>query len=71
MTVENGVRLMGSTVVLVTVALSHPKCPLYVSDNLLFLTALVAAVQLQSVFTGFCPSAILLRKLGMKGAGEG
>jgi hypothetical protein len=31
-------------------------------------TALVAAMQLQSVFTGFCPTALVLKKLGLKGA---
>lgn len=66
MTVERGLRLVSSSVILVTVALSHPQCPLYVSDKLLFVTAFVAAMLFQSVFTGFCPGAILLRKLGLK-----
>jgi hypothetical protein len=69
MTVEGGVRLVSSVVVLATVAVSHPKCPLYVSDNWLFVTAAAALMQLQSVFTGFCPLATLLKKLGLKSAG--
>jgi hypothetical protein len=63
-TVDRGIRLVSSSVVLLTVALSHPRCPLYVSDKLLFVTAFVAAMLLQSVFTGFCPMATVLRKLG-------
>jgi len=35
----------------------------------LWLTAFVGANLLQSVFTGFCPMAILLKKLGVKGGG--
>jgi hypothetical protein len=68
MTVEGGLRLVSGTVVLLAVAISHPKCPLYVSENALFAAALVAFMQVQSVFTGYCPGATLLRKLGLKGA---
>jgi hypothetical protein len=68
MTLENGVRLVYSTVVLATVAVSHPKCPLYVSENMLFVTVMAAVAQLQSVFTGVCPAAMVLKKLGFKSA---
>jgi CDP-diglyceride synthetase len=66
MTIEGAVRVVAGTVVLATVALSHPKCPLYVSDNLLFITAFVGFMLVQSAFTGICPAAFFLRKLGMK-----
>ncbi len=68
MTIEGGVRLVAGSVVLLSVALAHPKCPLYVSENLLFVTAFVGVMLVQSVFTGFCPAAIVLRKLGLRSA---
>jgi hypothetical protein len=70
MTVERAIRLTSSTLVLLTVAVAHPKCPLYVSENMLFVTAFIAVMLIQSVFTGFCPMATVYRKLGLKSAGE-
>jgi hypothetical protein len=37
-----------------------------VSPYWLLLTAFVGANMLQSAFTGFCPAAIVFRKLGLK-----
>jgi hypothetical protein len=71
MTVENGVRLLMGSVVLLSVAVAHPKCPLYLSENFLFVTAFAGLMAAQSAFTGFCPSARLLRRLGLKGAEDG
>jgi hypothetical protein len=70
MTVEGGVRVVAGTVILVTTAMSHPGCPLYVSSHLLFVAGFVGFMLLQSAFTGFCPAAFFLKKLGMK-SGEG
>jgi hypothetical protein len=70
MTLEAGVRLVQGAVVLLSVGTAHPKCPFYVSENMLFLTTLVGLAILQSAFTGFCPSAVLLRRLGLRSAGE-
>jgi len=39
---------------------------LYVSPNWYWFTAFVGANLLQSAFTGFCPMASILRKLGVK-----
>lgn len=39
---------------------------LYVSPYWYWLTALVGANLLQSAFTGFCPLALILRKLGVQ-----
>lgn len=66
MTVEGGVRIAAGVVVLVTVGMSHPSCPLYVSHNLLLVTTFVGVMLVQSPFTGFCPSAWVLKKLGLK-----
>ncbi len=70
MTVERGVRLIAGTVVLLSVGMAHPKCPIFVSENMLFVTTFVGFMLVQSVFTGFCPAGIILRKLGLKGAGD-
>ncbi len=39
---------------------------LYVSPNWYWLTAFVGANLLQSAFSGFCPLALVLRKLGVQ-----
>jgi hypothetical protein len=49
------------TVVLASLLLAH-----FVSPNWLWLTVFVGANLLQSSFTGFCPLAILLKKLGVQ-----
>jgi hypothetical protein len=71
MTIEGGVRAVAGTVVLLSVAVAHPKCPLYVSENFLFLTAFVGFMLVQSVFTGLCPTALVLKKLGLRSAEGG
>ena len=60
MTVENGVRIFAGTMVLISVALVH-----FVSPWWLLLTAFVGVQLIQSAFTGFCPAAMLFRKLGL------
>ncbi len=61
MTIERAVLAFAGTVVLVSLALG-----LFVHQNWFWLTAFVGANLLQSSFTGFCPLALILRKLGMK-----
>jgi hypothetical protein len=61
MTVENGIRIFAGTMVLISVALV-----VFVSPWWLLLTAFVGVQLIQSAFTGFCPPAALLRKLGLK-----
>ncbi len=61
MTVENGVRLMAGTMALASVLLV-----VFVSPWWLLLTTFVSLNLIQSAFTGFCPAANLLRKLGLK-----
>jgi hypothetical protein len=39
---------------------------LYVHQNWFWFTAFVGANLLQSAFTGFCPLALILRKLGVQ-----
>ena len=61
MKVENGVRLMAGMMILISVLLV-----IIVSKWWLLLTAFVGLNLIQSVFTGFCPAANILRKLGLK-----
>lgn len=61
MTIDRWVLAVAGTFILVSVglAVSH-------SLNWLWFTAFVGANLLQSSFTGFCPLAIILKKIGVK-----
>jgi hypothetical protein len=61
MKVENGVRLMAGSMILISVLLV-----VLVSQWWLLLTVFVGINLIQSVFTGFCPAANILRKLGLQ-----
>lgn len=61
MTIDKAVMAFAGSVVLISLALG-----VYVNANWFWLTAFVGANLLQSSFTGFCPSAMLLKKLGVK-----
>jgi len=68
MTVENAIRLMAGSFVLVGVGLGAAQSPLFVSAWLLWLPAFVGANLAQSSLTGFCPAALVFRALGLKDA---
>jgi len=61
MTIERWVMRFAGTVVLLSLVLAH-----FVSSSWLWLTAFVGANLLQASFTGFCPLAIILKKLGIR-----
>jgi hypothetical protein len=61
MTIENGVRVVAGTMILISVALT-----LYVHPLFWIFTAFIGLSLIQSAFTGFCPPTLLLRKLGLK-----
>lgn len=61
MSIDRIVMAFAGTMVLVSVLLS-----VYVNPNFLWLTGFVGANLLQSSFTGFCPLAIVLKKLGIQ-----
>lgn len=63
MKLENAIRALAGTLILVSLALAH-----YVSPNWLWFTAFVGANLLQSSFTGFCPAEMILKKLGVGGS---
>jgi len=58
--IDRAVFVVAGTVVLLSVALGH-----WVSEWWLLLAVLAGINMIQSAFTGFCPPAILFRKLGL------
>ena len=61
MTLENAVRAFAGCMVLLSVLLT-----LFVSPLFVWLTVFVGANLLQSAFTGICPAAAMLRRLGFR-----
>jgi len=61
MTIDRFVFAVAGSFILISLLLAH-----YHSENWLWFTAFVGANLLQSAFTGFCPMAMLLKKLGVK-----
>ena len=61
MNTDRIVLAFAGSMVLLSVALAQ-----FVSPWWLLLTAFVGANLLQSAFTGFCPLALLLRRLGVQ-----
>jgi hypothetical protein len=59
MTIERIVLAVAGFFVLLSLLLAH-----YVNPNWLWFTAFVGANLLQSAFTGFCPLAVVLKKVG-------
>ena len=60
MNLDRAVLAFAGVMVLASVALAHFVSPLW-----LWLTVFVGANLLQSSVTGFCPAAIVFRKLGL------
>ena len=65
MTVERYVRIFAGFVVMLSLALGLDVSPIFVNKWWLALTAFAGFNLFQSGFTGFCPPAILLKKLGV------
>jgi hypothetical protein len=61
MTIENAVRALAGTLVLLSLGLGY-----FVHPGFLLFTAFVGANLLQSAFTGICPASTIFRKLGLK-----
>lgn len=64
MKLENAIRILAGSLVLLSLALAQLVSPWW-----LLLAAFVGVNLIQSAFTGFCPAENLLRKLGV-GRGE-
>jgi len=65
MTIENAVFRFAGVMVLLSVALT-----MYVHSYFIWFTVFIGANLLQFSFTGFCPVALLFKKLGLKPAGQ-
>ena len=61
MTLDRSVLAFAGAMVLLSVALT-----LWISPLFVWLTVFVGANLLQSAFTGVCPAAMVMRKLGVK-----
>jgi hypothetical protein len=61
MQVENAVLAFAGFMILLSLALT-----ILVSPWFMLLTAFVGLNLVQTAFTGFCPAAIILKKLGLK-----
>ena len=60
MTIENAVRILAGTMVLLSLALGH-----WVNPNWHWLGVFVGVNLIQSAFTGFCPAEKIFAKLGI------
>lgn len=61
MNIDRSVQSFAGAMVLLSVALTVWVSPLFV-----WLTVFVGLNLIQSAFTGFCPAAIVFRKLGIR-----
>ena len=60
MSIENAIRVLAGTKVLISLALGH-----WVSEWRLMLACFVSLNLIQSAFTGICPAVTILKKLGV------
>jgi len=60
MSIENRIRVLAGTLVLVSLGLS------LVHEAWLFLAAFVGINLIQSAFTGFCPAEMIMKKVDKK-----
>ena len=60
MKLENAIRILAGTLILLALALAH-----WVSSYWLWLAVFVGVNLIQSAFTGFCPAEKILLKLGI------
>jgi len=61
MTLDKAVMAFAGTVVLISLLLSQIASPWW-----LLLTAFAGLNMIQAAFTGFCPAAIVFKRLGVK-----
>jgi hypothetical protein len=61
MTIDRAVLAFAGTIVLLSLLLTY-----FVHPGFVWLTAFVGANLIQSSFTGFCPAAMLFRKIGLR-----
>ncbi len=65
MTLERAILVFAGTMVLISVALTVWVSPLWI-----WFTVFIGANMIQSAFTGFCPAAMVLARLGFRPAAQ-
>lgn len=66
MSLDRVINAMAGVFILLSLGLGAAASPIFHNANWLWLTAFVGANLLQASFTGFCPAAIIFKKLGVK-----
>ena len=66
MCIDRMVNAMAGVFILLSISLGVEASPIFHSAYWLWFTAFVGANLLQSSLTGFCPAAIIFKKLGAK-----
>lgn len=61
MTVNNAIRILAGSMVLLSLVLTY-----WVSEWFVLLTIFVGVNLIQSAFTGFCPAEMIFRKFGLR-----
>ncbi|PTT56861.1 YgaP family membrane protein [Aeromonas sp. HMWF015] len=61
MTVDNGVRIVAGCMLLLSLIFTT-----WVHPGFVWLSAFVGVNLIQSAFTGFCPAAMILKRIGFK-----
>lgn len=61
MTVDNGVRIVAGCMLLLSLILTT-----WVHPGFVWLSVFVGINLIQSAFTGFCPAAMILKRMGFK-----
>ncbi len=69
MSLERIVIAFAGAMILLSLALGVSASPIFQHQYWLYFTAFVGLNLLQSAFTGFCPLAIILKKVGAKPGG--
>lgn len=66
MSIERIVMAFAGFMIMLSVALGTAGSPIFHHHYWLFFTAFVGLNLFQSAFTGFCPLALILKKMGKK-----
>lgn len=64
MSIDRIVMAFAGFMIMLTVALGVPSSPIFHHEYWLYFTAFIGFNLLQSSFTGFCPLALILKKMG-------
>lgn len=61
MTIDKGIQVFAGTMILLSLVLTY-----FVHPNFVWFTVFIGFNLIQSAFTGICPAAFFLKKLGLK-----